>query len=165
MEYRPYSWELKTQGQNGKVKMMPKGKHLPQKALQERKPSQAGELQLEALGVLAWELQESPGVCLTLVQAYSCTSPRAGPAPESLGRFPQQKEECLPKEAAAPTCTGARLLLAPADPGTSSCSKAGWIGKAAPRCQDAYLAAAPSQDSFSLCSFSSHPPTPKQEFR
>ena len=164
MEDWPSSWELEMQGQKGKM-LMTKGKHLPQKALKERKPSQAGELQLQGLGVLAWELQVSPGLCLTLVQACSCTSPRAGTAPESLGHFPQQKEECLPKGAATPTGTGAGLLLAPAHPGTGGCSEARWIGKAAPHRPDAYLAAAPSQGRFSLCSFCSRPPALKHKFR
>lgn len=137
-----------------------KGKHLPQTALQGRNPSQAGELQLESLGVLVWELQESPGFCLTQAPGCSCTSPRAVPALESLGRFPQQKEVT-----AAPTWARAGLSPAPAAPGTGGCSKAGWIGKAAPCSPHVYLAATPGQGCFSLLGFCSCPPTLKQEFR
>lgn len=57
MEDCPSSWELEMRGRKGKMVMI-KGKHLTKKALQERKASQAGELQLQSLGVLAWELQE-----------------------------------------------------------------------------------------------------------
>lgn len=66
---------------------------------------------MESLPLLTWELQESPGLALALVQAL-----RADPALEHLGCFPQQKEGCLPK---GPPCTGAGLLLAPTALSTS----------------------------------------------
>lgn len=127
----PSSWELEMQGQKGQAVMI-KGKCLPQKALQGRKISQASELQLAGLGVLAWELQESPRLCLTLVHVSSCTSPRAGPALESLGGFPQQEEGFLPRGASAP-----------ADPGTGGCSEARRVGKASPHLPGVCLAASP----------------------
>lgn len=68
---RGFSWELEMREQKDKMLLI-KGKYFHKKALQEKKPSQDGELQLEGV----WELQESPGSCLTLVQASSCTSPR-----------------------------------------------------------------------------------------
>lgn len=68
---RGFSWELEMREQKDKMLLI-KGKYFHKKALQEKKPSQDGELQLEGVR----ELQESPGSCLTLVPASSCTSPR-----------------------------------------------------------------------------------------